>query len=170
MNANYIFILAIGIGFAAGLRSMTAPAVVCWTAHFRLLHLERSPLAFMGSIITVILFSLCAIGEYIADKLPKTPNRTAPVGLIARFITGGLSGGCIYAANEKSILIGVILGGIGGMIGAFSGYETRNWLVNTLKVKDIFIAIPEDLIAIFLAYYVVLTGGFMALHLGSIPV
>ena len=168
MNANYIFILALGIGFAAGLRSMTAPAVVSWTAHFRLLHLERSPLAFMGSIITMILFSVCAIGEYIADKLPTTPNRTAPVGLIARVVTGG--GGCVYAANEKSILVGMILGGVGGIIGAFSGYETRRWLVNTLKVKDIFIAIPEDLIAIFLAYQVVLTSGMMALHLGVISI
>ena len=166
MNTNYIFILALGIGFAAGLRSMTAPAVVSWRAHFRLLHLERSQLAFMGSIITAILFLGCAIGEYIADKLPKTPNRTAPVGLIARVVTGGLSGGCVYAANEKSMLVGMILGGIGGIIGAFSGYETRRWLVNNLKVKDIFIAIPEDLIAIFLAYYVVLTSGFMALHSG----
>jgi uncharacterized membrane protein len=170
MNTNYIYILALGIGIAAGLRSMTAPAVVSWTAHFRLLHLERSPLAFMGSLITVILFSICAVGEYIADKLPKTPNRTAPPGLIARIVTGGLSGGCIYAANEKPMLVGMILGGIGGVIGAFSGYETRKWLVKAVKVKDIFIAIPEDLIAIFLAYYVVLTSGFMALHLGVIPV
>jgi uncharacterized membrane protein len=166
MNMNYIFVFALFIGLAAGLRSMTAPAIVSWAAHLRLLHLEHSPFAFMGSKITVIVFSAFAIGEYIVDKLPKTPKRTEPVGLIARIITGGASGGCLYVANGKSMLVGMLLGGVGGVIGAFSGYEARKWLGNTLKVKDVFIAIPEDLIAILLAYYAALNSAMIALHLG----
>jgi len=54
---NYVFVLAIGIGIVAGLRSLTPPAVVAWAAHLGWLNLNNSPLAFMGSIITVVIFS-----------------------------------------------------------------------------------------------------------------
>ena len=84
---NYVFVLAFGIGIVAGLRSLTAPAVVAWGAHLGWLNLHGSPLAFMGSTTAVAIFSLLAIGELVVDKLPTTPKRTAPVGLIARIIT-----------------------------------------------------------------------------------
>ena len=45
---NYVFVLALGIGIVAGLRSLTAPAVVAWGAHLGSLNLHGSPLAFMG--------------------------------------------------------------------------------------------------------------------------
>jgi uncharacterized membrane protein len=51
--------------------------------------------------------------------------------------------------------VGAVLGGIGGVIGAFGGYQARTRLVRALNVKDIFIAIPEDLVAIGLAYFLV---------------
>ena len=83
-----IFLLAIGIGIVAGLRSFTAPAVVAWAAHFGWLSLHDSPLGFMGSTTAVAILSLLAIGELVADKLPMTPNRTASAPLLARVITG----------------------------------------------------------------------------------
>ena len=46
---NYVFVLALGIGIVAGLRSLTAPAVVAWGAHLGWLNLHGSPLAFIGS-------------------------------------------------------------------------------------------------------------------------
>ena len=80
---NYVFVFALGIGFAAGLRSLTPPAVVAWAAHLGWLNLNNSPLAFMGSIIAVVVFSLLAVFELIVDLLPSTPRRTAPMPLIA---------------------------------------------------------------------------------------
>jgi uncharacterized membrane protein len=44
---------------------------------------------------------------------------------------------------------------IGAVIGTFGGYQLRTRLVRGLKVKDIFIAIPEDLVAIGLGYLLV---------------
>ena len=150
-----IFILAIGIGFVSGLRTFTAPAMISWAARLGLLHLGQSPFAFIGSTAAVAILSLLAAGEYVGDLLPKTPNRTAPGPLIARIISGGLSGACLCAAHQQSFLIGVLLGGIGAVIGAFSGYEVRKRLVAALKVKDAMIAIAEDLIAISLALFAV---------------
>jgi uncharacterized membrane protein len=44
---SYIFALAFGVGVAAGLRSLSPPAVVAWAAHLGWLNLHNSPLAFM---------------------------------------------------------------------------------------------------------------------------
>src|SRR5438876_11385789 len=152
---SYVFLLAIGIGIVAGLRSLLAPAVVAWAAHFDLLNLNGSPLAFMGSRTAVAILSVLAIGELIADKLPKTPKRTALAPLLARILTGGLCGASLCAAAGKSLLTGTLLAGIGGVIGALVGYETRRRLVNNLPINDLFMAICEDLVAIALARFLV---------------
>lgn len=151
---NYIFAFALGIGFAAGLRSLTPPAVVAWAAYVGWLSLKGSSLSFMGSIIAVIIFSVLALFELFADLQPSTPKRTAPLPLVARILMGGLCGACLCAANKQSLIIGAILGGIGGIIGAFAGYITRKKLVSALNVKDLFIALLEDLITIGLACFI----------------
>jgi uncharacterized membrane protein len=155
MNTNYIFAFAVGIGVVAGLRSLTAPAVVSWAIRLGWLSLYGSPLAFMGSTVAIATFSLLAIGELIADLLPKTPKRTAPVPLLARILMGGLCGACLCTSANQSLLIGALLGGIGGVMGAFAGYEVRRRLVSNLNIKDSFIALLEDLIAISLALFLV---------------
>jgi uncharacterized membrane protein len=155
MNANYVFAFALGIGIVAGLRSMTAPAAVSWAGHLGWLSLRGSPLSFMSSAVAVAIFSLAAIAEYVTDLLPKTPGRTTRGPLIARIMMGGLSGACLCASANRSLLVGALLGGVGGVIGAFAGYQARTRLVNGLKVKDAFIAMPEDLVAIGLAYFLV---------------
>jgi len=155
MNLNYLFAFAVGIGVVAGLRSLMAPAVVSWAAHLGWLNLHGSPLAFMGSTLAAAIFSLLAIGELVADKLPKTPKRTAPAPLLARILIGGLCGACLCASANQSLLIGALLGGVGGVIGAFGGYKIRRRLVSKLNVKDVFVAIIEDLIAIGLASFLV---------------
>ena len=148
-------LIALGIGIVAGLRSLTAPAAVSWAAHLGWLDLHGSPLAFMGSTATVAILSLLAVAEYVADKLPGTPSRTRPGPLVGRIVMGGLAGACLSVSAGQSLLVGAVLGGIGAVIGAFAGYEARRRLVSGLKVKDVFVAIPEDLVAIGLAYLLV---------------
>jgi uncharacterized membrane protein len=155
MNTSHIFAFAFGIGVVAGLRSLTAPAAVSWSVCLGWLSLEGSPLAFMGSIAAVVTFSLLGIGELIVDLLPRIPKRTAPAPLIARILTGSLCGACLCVSVNQPLPVGALLGGIGGVIGAFAGYEVRRRLVSSLNIKDIFIALPEDLIAIGLALFLV---------------
>jgi len=142
-----VFLFVIGIGIVTGLRSLLPPAVVAWAAHFDLLNLHGSPLSFMGSRAAVAIFSIFAIGELIADKLPKTQKRTAFAPLLARILMGGLCGASLCAATGKSLLAGALLGGTGGLIGAFVGYAIRRYLVTNLHIKDFFVAICEDLVA-----------------------
>ncbi len=99
MNPNYLFAFAVGIGVVAGLRSLMAPAVVSWAAHLGWLNLHGSHLSFMESTLAAAIFSLLAIGELVADMLPKTPKRTAPAPLLARILMGGLCGACLYVSE-----------------------------------------------------------------------
>lgn len=152
---SYVFLLAFGIGVVDGLRSLTAPAVVAWAAHLGWLNLRGSPLGFMESITAVAIFSVLAIGELIADKLPWMSKRTAPAPLLARIVMGGLCGACLSEAAGKSLLIGALLGGAGGVVGAFLGYYARRGLVTKLHIKDFIVAISEDLLAFSVALFIV---------------
>jgi uncharacterized membrane protein len=148
MSNSFVLFLAFAIGVVSGMRSLTAPAVAAWAAHRNWLNLAGSRLAFMGSTAAVAIFTVLALLELITDKLPSTPSRTKPLGLIARFVLGALSGACVAVSAGLSITSGAILGAAGGIAGAFAGYRWRTGLVNALKVPDFVIALLEDAIAI----------------------
>jgi uncharacterized membrane protein len=154
-DVNWIFPIAVGIAIVAGLRSLTAPAVTAWAAHLGWVNLDGTPFRFMGSTSAVAILSLLAIAELIGDKLPKTPRRTAVVPLLVRMLTGGLCGACLLGAANQSAAFGAVLGAIGAVIGTFGGYEIRKRLVTQFGIPDIFVAIPEDLVAIGLALFLV---------------
>jgi uncharacterized membrane protein len=140
-------LLAFLIGFFAGLRSLTPPAVVAWAAHLGWLKLE-SPLALIGSLPSVIILTLLAAGELVADKLPGIPKRTAPGPLIARALTGGLAGACVAFGGGYAALAGAGVGALGGVVGAFVGYQVRTRVVKGIGIRDIYVALVEDLVAI----------------------
>jgi uncharacterized membrane protein len=140
-------LLAFLIGFFAGLRSLTAPAATAWATHLGWLKLER-PLSLIGSVPSVAIFTLLAVVELVADKLPQTPSRTSPPGLIARIVMGGLAGACVSAAGGQGIFLGVVLGASGGVAGCFAGYQARTRIVQALGTRDIYVALLEDLVAI----------------------
>ncbi len=148
MTPATILLLAFLIGVVGGLRSLTAPAVVAWSARLGWINLNHTPLHFMSSIVVVVLFTVFAVVELVADKLPAAPSRTAPPGLIARIVLGGLCGAAVAAAGVQSIAIGAVLGAVGGVAGAFGGYQVRTRLVKALKVPDFVIAVLEDAVAI----------------------
>jgi uncharacterized membrane protein len=148
MSSSEVLLLAFLIGVVAGLRSLTAPAVVAWAAHRNWLNLHNTYLSFMASTAAVVGFILLAVIELVTDQLPNTPSRTKPPGLIARIVLGGLSGAAVAAAGAQSMVAGGILGAAGGVAGAFGGYQVRTRLVRALKVPDFVIACLEDAIAI----------------------
>jgi uncharacterized membrane protein len=141
------YVLAFLIGAIAGLRSMTAPAVVSWAARLGWLHVENTWLAFFGYAWTPYILSVLALGELIGDKLPKTPSRKSPPGFIARIVTGGLSGAAL-GASSGAWIAGLIAGVLGAIAGTLGGYEFRVRLVKAAGGKDLPIALLEDAIAI----------------------
>lgn len=155
MTPTVVLLLAFAIGVVTGLRSLTAPAAVSWAAHFKWLHLHGSLLAFLAYTPAAILFTLGALFELVVDKLPSTPSRTAPPGLIARFLLGALSGAAVSTSGGQSLALGAILGAAAGIAGAFAGYQVRTRLVKALHVPDIVIALAEDALAICAAFFIV---------------
>jgi uncharacterized membrane protein len=149
-----VYLLAFLIGVVAGLRSMTPPAAVSWAARLGWLHLEGTPLAFLGFAFTPYIVSLLAIGELIGDKLPKTPSRKAPVPFAARVVVGGLCGAAVGAPGQ-AMIAGMVAGALGGVAGTLGGYEFRSRLVKAIGGRDLPIALLEDTIAICGACWIV---------------
>jgi uncharacterized membrane protein len=141
-----LLILAILIGIIAGLRSMTAPAVVSRAARLGWIHVNSSWLAFLGYSWTPWILSIAALGELIVDKLPSTPSRKAPPSFIFRVISGSISGAAI-GISRGSLIMGLLGGAIGAVIGTLSGAAARSALARIFG-KDLPAALLEDAVAI----------------------
>lgn len=141
-----LLLLAILIGIIAGLRSMTAPAVVSWAARLGWIHLNSSWLAFFGYSWTPWILSICALGELIVDKLPSTPSRKAPPSFAFRIVSGSISGAAV-GISRGSLLTGLLGGAIGAIIGTLGGAAARSALAK-LFGKDLPAALLEDAVAV----------------------
>jgi len=147
MAPTQVLLFAFVIGLLTGFRSLTPTAVTAWAAHAGWLKLP-SPLSWCGTTTAAVIFTLLALLELITDKLPKTPSRTAPPGLIARILLGALSGASIASAGGEGIVLGAALGIVGALAGTYGGYQARTRLVKALGTPDFVIALLEDLVAI----------------------
>jgi uncharacterized membrane protein len=137
------------LGMTVGLRTMTAMAVLCWFAWARLLP-QHGWSFWVGSLITAIVFTVFALGEYVGDTLPSTPSRTAPGPLIARIVFGGLVGALAAHAVIEPAVGGAIFGVIGALIGSFGGVRVRMYWARAIG-KDLPVALLESAIALGLA-------------------
>jgi uncharacterized membrane protein len=148
-----VYVLAFLIGVAAGLRALTPPAFVCWSARLGWLKLEGTPLAFLGHALTPWIFTLAALAELVNDKLPKTPSRKVPPAFIARIVMGALCGAAI-GATSGALAGGLIVGAVGAVVGTLGGAELRGRLARAFG-RDLPAALLEDAITIALSFWVV---------------
>jgi uncharacterized membrane protein len=146
MKSSYSPALAIGLGVVAGLRALTAPAVLAWAAERRLIRLGSSPFATIISATAAKRISDCAVSELIADKLPFTPSRLNAAPLTSRIVSGAICGATIYGVVKQPLTEGAVLGGLGAIAGAFAGYHMRKRLSRDLP--DLGVAVLEDVLAI----------------------
>jgi uncharacterized membrane protein len=161
-----VILLALLIGVVAGLRSLTAPAVVAWAAHLGSLpdwdadhgwhnwyHVAGTWAGWLASTIAVVILTVLALGELVNDKLPKTPPRTAPPVFAVRIIMGGFAGavlgGAILKSHHGLALTGLGAGMVGAVLGTLGGYQARKRLVALIGGKDLPIALLEDAVAVF---------------------
>lgn len=138
------------LGFATGLRTMTPIAILCWFAYFKYLPLTGTWGSWAATLASACIFTVFAIGEWIGDKLPQTPNRTDPFPLCARLVFGGLVGALAATGVRGPALEGVILCVIGAAAGAFVGFMLRHFFSRHAG-RDLPVAVAEDGIALLLA-------------------
>ena len=121
---------------------------MCWAAHLGWLHFAGTKLAFIVHPATLSVFTLLAVVELTTDKLPKTPARTAPPGLVARIVFGGLCGVALATSAGESLIVAATAGVIGALVGTFAGYNIRHALVTRAHLSDFAVTLAEDVIAI----------------------
>ncbi|HUO37223.1 MAG TPA: DUF4126 family protein [Mycobacterium sp.] len=147
MTHAIVLLLALLIGAVAGLRSLTAPAVMSWAAMVGWIHLGGLWSSWMAHPVTVAVLTVLAVGELATDKLPKTPSRTTALPFVARLVTGGFAGAVLGSAwhyTWSALGVGVI----GAVLGTLGGYEMRKRLVAATGGRDLPIALLEDVVAI----------------------
>jgi uncharacterized membrane protein len=137
------------LGISTGMRTMTATAVMCWFAYWQLLP-QKGWASWTGLLATAIVFMVLAVGEYIGDLLPQTPNRTAPGPLAARIVFSGFVGALAAHALIEPLAGGVILGVLGALVGAYGGMWLRMQGTKLLK-RDMPVGLLESLLALVIA-------------------
>lgn len=153
---THLVIYAFLIGVAAGLRSLTAPAVVSWAVRLGKLHPNNPALDFLGHSATPYILTVLAIGELFADKLAIAPSRKALPGFVARAVTGAICG-AVLGADGGELAVGAMAGAVGAIAGTLGGYEVRVRLAKAAG-KDLPVALIEDVIAIGGAFLLVWRG------------
>lgn len=142
-----IYLFALFIGIIAGLRTLTALALVSWAANLGWHNLSWTWLAFFGNPWVCGIITLLALVELVIDQLPKTPSRTVPVAFGARIVSGAISGAAIATAAGVAMAGGLPAGIIGAIIGTFAGSVFRARLAAAFG-RDRPAAFIEDAIAI----------------------
>jgi uncharacterized membrane protein len=146
MKGSYVPALAVGIGVVAGLRALTAPAVVAWAVKRGWLRLGSLSFATVISGTASKKITQLAVSELIADKAPFAASRLNAVPLASRVVSGAICGATIYGVVKRPLSEGAVLGGLGAIAGAFAGYHTRKRL--NRDMPDLVVAVLEDAFAI----------------------
>ena len=152
-----VYLFALLIGVVAGLRAMTAPAVVSWAACCGWLQLDGTWLAFLGYRWTPWILTLLALGELVTDQLPSTPARTVPVSFATRIVSGALTGAAIGLAGGVPWIGALVAGAIGAVIGTLGGRAARAKLAVAFG-RDRPAALVEDAVAIGAAVLIVMVA------------
>ena len=145
-NTLTAYLLAFLIGGVAGLRTFTPLALVSWGSFLGELHLDDTWLAFLGSKWTLLILTLFALGELIADQLPSTPSRTEPLGFALRIVSGAVSGAAVATAGG-TMFGGMVAGIAGAIVGTLGGHAFRARLATAFR-RDRPAAFIEDAIAL----------------------
>jgi uncharacterized membrane protein len=159
MTHALVLLLALLIGVIAGLRALTAPAVVAWGAFLGWIDVDGKWSEWVAHPITVAVLSIFLLIELVTDQLPKTPSRKTPPQFITRLLMGAFAGAVIGSAFFHTFSA-TGAGIVGAVLGTLGGAEARGRLTAANGGKDRPVAIGEDVVAV--------GGGFLVAFLVSL--
>ncbi len=135
----------LGLGVLAGMRSMSAPALMS-----RRLSQDPGPrkdplsAALSKPWMTPVL-GVLALGELVVDKLPKTPARVKWVPLSGRILTGALAAASSVAGKKRSaVWVAAALGGVAAVASSWAFYSLRTVATKRLRIPGFAAALTED--------------------------
>jgi uncharacterized membrane protein len=139
---------ALGLGVVAGIRSMSAPALLSRAASRGGIEgIEGTPFAFLASPRAARILTVLAIGEALADKLPFSPDRISPPGLVGRIASGGLVGAALFAAAQRRTALGAGLGLLASAAASYPSYYLRVKTQERLGLPNWAVGLVEDALA-----------------------
>jgi len=140
---------SMALGLIAGMRCASAGAIAS--------HISRQAkptkgsnklIKFINSDTFNTTLNITAVGELVADKLPFVPARTAPEGLTARVVSGGLSGAAVAKANGSDVTLYALLGSMVAIAATYGFYHLRKAAGNKTGIADPVIALIEDAVVV----------------------
>jgi uncharacterized membrane protein len=132
-------LLALGIGFAGGLRTFMPVAAL------------RFPYRDWTSVLALVV----ELGEVIGDKLPRVPSRLSPGPLVGRCVVGGYGGLVVGGKLGLDVAAAVLIGIAGAVFGALSGAAYRRGVAR-VRLPDLWFALIEDAVAAAIAFSIAL--------------
>ena len=142
------YAIPFSFGFVAGMRNMTACAVLAWAA---------SDCRTRGNLIPAgpgarALATAAAVAEMAGDKMPFAPDRRIPPSFAFRLAIGAV-GGWALAGRRASPETGALAGVAGTIAGTLLGRATRGPDSRTMPGRAK--GFVEDAVAVGLAVLVI---------------
>ena len=88
-------------------------------------------------------------GELVVDKLPNTPSRLDPPGLIARAVLASAAGALIARASARPMVPAAAVAALAAVASARIGHDLR--VLASRRVPPLAAALVEDVVALALA-------------------
>jgi uncharacterized membrane protein len=129
-------------GVATGLRSTVGVGALVETASHGLpITLTRPPFRLAAG--------LGVAGELVVDKLPNTPSRLDPPGLLARIALASVAGAVIARSSDRRVAPAIVVAATAALLSARIGHGLRARA--SRHVPPFAAAVGEDIAALGLA-------------------
>ena len=138
---------AIGLGAVAGMRAMSAPALLSnELSRMPTNSLANSPLYFLQSDSVATALKVLAATELLGDKLPNVPNRINLPSIAVRALSGAVVGAALFTANKDKITKGAIIGAAAAVVATYGSFYLRKAIKKYTHLPNSFSGSIEDAI------------------------
>ncbi|MCC2547395.1 DUF4126 family protein [Hymenobacter sp. BT175] len=148
-SRSSVFWRTVGLGLIAGMRSMSAPALLSSALRrhpsSRLAHSSFSLLQQKGGGRGL---KLLAAAEMVGDKLPQMPDRTEPISIAGRALSGAVVGAVLYKLGYRKLVSGALLGGAAAVAGTFGAYYLRRAVNEKTSLQEPTAGFLEDAVVV----------------------
>ncbi|TXK50259.1 DUF4126 family protein [Pontibacter qinzhouensis] len=138
---------AIGMGAIAGMRAMSAPALISHQLHNKPSHLlADSPLRYLQNDWVATGLKVFAASELAGDKMPQASDRIILPSLLTRAASGALVGATVFATQKNKPLVGALVGAAAAIGATYASFYGRKAL--SAYLPDTACGVIEDIITI----------------------
>ena len=148
-NPQASLLRALSLGAVAGMRSMTALAILShYAEQYQDPPVQGTPLQLLGTPDTATLLKVAALGEMVADKLPITPDRTMAPSVAFRALSGAAVGAACTAREEGLETAGAIFGAVAALAATYGMHRLRKSLGESTGLPNVALGLMEDALAV----------------------